>query len=152
MRFNLCGIDVNRFRSIGLTTQFLPQDCLPLSVYHLFWKMASTPLLKSFLSRYSGDVSALYDIDKVFPFWLKAKDTEYQKKHSTDYLLCFDNVYRCDDSLYNQLFSDFATFHDIFKDISISLSLERTKYFNQKQDEVATFKKKYFSRFDPTLC
>lgn len=152
MRFNLCGIDVNRLRSIGLTSQFLPQDCLPLSVYHLFWKMASTPLLKSFLSRYSGDVCALYDIDKVFPFWLKAKDTEYLKKHSSDYLLRFDNVYRCDDSLYNRLFSDFAMFHDVFKDISISLSLERTRYFNQKQDEVDTFKKKYFSRFDPTLC
>lgn len=151
-RYNIGGVDILRLCNIGLNTQFLPNDCLPLAVYHIFWKMASTPMLKSFLSRYSGDVSCLFDLEKVFPFWLKAKDNDYIKNHSTDYLLRFDNVFKCDDSLYNSLFADFALFHDIFKDISISLSVERNSYYKNRQEEIDTFKKKYFSRFDPTLC
>ena len=152
-RFNLQCYDFSNLSKVGVLDYTDSSQFVSLAVYHLFWKMSSVFQLRRFLKDCDGAAIDLFDVDKVFPYWLKAKDALYLKNHSFTYGLDFK---RANDTVSNSLFyklmSVFASLDEVFAFVSTKISFDRNEKMRKDYEELQDFKDKFCRRFDKRLC
>lgn len=99
-----------------------------------------------------GDLSRVYDVDLAFTYFVTNKDTKRLKNYQSVFS---DSAYYSDNDVYRQvssLFCDSHTFLSYYESISFFERFEDHLSKEKDKEKIRNFKRKFFSKYDTTLC
>lgn len=122
---------------------------VPFAIYRILYRYLPSISISRILSCYGGDISALFDFDTAFSFWIDNKDTSYLR-HKSLHNNPFDKDYQL--YRFDKFWLPYEMVCKSFEYFSRSDAKSRLEENQRKMDEYLFYRSLYKNQFDNSLC
>lgn len=135
--------------SLGVSDVTDYRHFLPFAIYRQLYRYLPSLSVCRILRSYGGDISALFNFNVAYSFWIDNKDTSFLK-HKSRFNNPFDRNYT--PHRFNKFWYPYECVCRTFEHLSRSLSESRLLENQRKMDEIERYKALYTNKFDNSLC
>ena len=120
---------------------------LPHAFYRSVYKYLPSSAIDTLLHANGGDISAIFDADQAFNFWLANRDTSYLKFHCNDWPKRFEPQI-----ISHLFFRDIASVVSLYEYVCFVRDKARCEENQRKMQEIQKYKRMYTCKYDKKYC
>ena len=135
--------------ALGVSDVTNYRQFIPFAIYRTLYRYLPSLSICRILRSYCGDISALFNLDVAYTFWIDNKDNAYLK-HKSLSNNPFDRNYS--PHRFNKFWYPYECLCSFFERLSRDLSELRLLENQRKMDEIERYKSLYTNKFDNSLC